>query len=239
MASLLEKVQLLLSADLNRLVDQALESNGTAVFQQHIRELQGMQNELTGQLGALGSDLAEMRRRGDEQQALLVKQDQELDTLLRTGLQEDALAAQDRLNQTRATAARLTEQVERLDGQFHELQETKARLDARLFALQHSEPEVTGLVEVVRARRLAADAGAALDDLAGARSADVARTIGSIRGRLAQAEAQIRDLEQRALAHGDTPEVLRRRDLENQLAARKARLGLAEPAAPSDAAPPK
>ncbi len=238
MASLLEKVQILLSADLNRLVDRALQSNETAVFQGHIRELQGMQEQLDGQLLSLQADLAGIRRRNEEQQAIVVQQDQEVDSLLRMGLQEDALAAQDRLNQSRALAASLTAQLERLESQYRELADTKTRLDARITALVHSEPEVNGLVEVARARRLGEQAGNRLDDLAGAgvpHDADTARTVGSIRNRLAQAEAQIQMLEQRALQHGETPDVLKRKELEDQLAARKARLGLAEPPATSGA----
>ena len=50
--------------------------------------------------------------------------------------------------------------------------------------------------------------------------------VNSIRSRLAEAEAQIRELEQHGLAHGETPEVLKRKELESQLEARKARLGL-------------
>ena len=111
MASLLEKIQVLISADLNRLVDRALQSNEPAVFQHHIRDLQSLQEQLSGQLAGLSADAAEMRRRSDEQQMLVIKQDQEVDRLLQAGLNEDALAAQDRLNQTRLAAARLTEQV--------------------------------------------------------------------------------------------------------------------------------
>lgn len=118
MASLIEKIQILLSADLNRVVDRALQSNESAVFQHHIRELQSLQAELASQLAALQAEVTEMRRRSDEQQALVVKQDQEVDSLLRMGLQEDALAAQDRLNQARSTAAQLTGQVDRLEARY-------------------------------------------------------------------------------------------------------------------------
>ncbi len=229
MASLLEKIQILLSADLNRVVDRALQSNETAVFQHHIRELQSLQTELAGQLAALQAEVTEMRRRSDEQQALVVKQDQEVDNLLRMGLQEDALAAQDRLNQARSTAAQLTGQVDRLEAQYAQLVETKARLDARITAFVQHEPEVTGLVDLARARSLEADTSASLENLAGTRDADVANTVNSIRNRLALAEAQMKQLEERALAHGETPDVLKRKELENQLEARKARLGLTEP----------
>jgi len=57
--------------------------------------------------------------------------------------------------------------------------------------------------------------------------------VGSIRNRLAVAESQLSELEQRSLSQGETPEVLKRKELEDQLEARKARLGLAEPPAPA------
>jgi phage shock protein A len=235
MASLIEKVQILLAADLNRLVDRALQSNEPALFQHHIRELQTMQEELGAQLVSVRAGITAMRRRSDEAQALAVKQDGEVDALLRLGVQEDALAAQDRLNATRSRAATLTAQVDNLEAQYAELIETKARLDARITALQQQEPEVSSLVGTARAQMLADQAGARLDDLeAGpaAHDADTARVVDSIRQRLAQAEARVQDLESHALAHGETPEVLKRKELEGQLEARKARLGMAEPPAP-------
>ena len=72
-----------------------------------------------------------------------------------------------------------------------------------------------------------------MDDLSGTGDADVDRVVGSIRNRLAVAESQLSELEQRSLAQGETPEVLKRKELEDQLEARKARLGLAEPPAPA------
>ena len=77
--------------------------------------------------------------------------------------------------------------------------------------------------------------------MAGTGDADVDRVVSSIRNRLDVAETQLAEMEQRGLACGETPDVLRRKELEAQLEARKARLGLAEPppaVAPVTAAPP-
>lgn len=226
MASLLEKVQILISADLSRLVDSALQSNEPAVFQHHIRELQSLQEQLGDQLAGASADIALMRRRSDEQQSLVVQQDQDVDGLLRAGLQEDALAAQDRLNQARLSAAKLTEQVERLEAQYAQLAEGRARLDVRVTALQQTEPEVGNLVSLARAKEATAATAQSLEDLAGTGDRDSARVVDSIRQRLAEATAKMQALEQRGLAHGETPEALKRKELESQLEARKARLGL-------------
>ena len=75
-------------------------------------------------------------------------------------------------------------------------------------------------------KQLTAAARESLDDLAGAGDPDAERVVSSIRTRLAEAEAQLEQLEQKSLARGETPEVLKRKELEAQLEARKARLGL-------------
>jgi phage shock protein A len=226
MASFLDKVQTLVKADLNRLVDRALANNETAVFQHHIRDLQGMQEQLTRQMVNLRAEITEMRRRSDEQQALVVQQDLEVDQLLRENLQEDALAAQERLNQSRLNAAKQSERLEKMEAEYAQLADTKAQLDARIETLARSEPEVEGLVSLARAKQHTADAMQSLDDLQGSGDPDVARVVNSIRSRLAEAEAQIAELEKRGLSQGETPEVLKRKELEAQLEARKARLGL-------------
>jgi hypothetical protein len=155
-----------------------------------------------------------------------------VDRLLQAGLQQDALAAQERLNQNRLVAGRSAENVERLEAEYAQLAETKSQLDARIMVLRLSEPEVEGLASAKRGKQAADAAGQKLDDITGAGDADVDRVVSSIRGRLETAELQLSELEQRSLSHGETPEVLRRKELEDQLEARKARLGLAEPPAP-------
>jgi len=79
-------------------VDRALESNEPAVFQHQLRELEKLQEQLNDQLVSVRAELSSLRQRNDKQQALVVKHDAEVDQLLQAGLQEDALAAQDRLN---------------------------------------------------------------------------------------------------------------------------------------------
>ena len=227
MASLLDKIQTLVSADINRLVDRGLgATNQEAMYRHHVRELQTLQEQLNDQMVSLRAEITQMHHRSEEQQALVAQQDAEVDQLLQLSLQEDALAAQDRLNQSRLNAGMTAERVERLESEYAQLAETKAQLDARIDSLVRSEPEVRSMLGLARAKQLTAAARASLDDLEGVGDPDAARVVGDIRSRLAEAEAQLEQLEQRGLAQGETPEVLKRRELEAQLEARKARLGL-------------
>ncbi len=226
MTSLLEKIQTLIAADLNQLVDSATRASEPAMFRQHLRDLQQMQEQLTEQMLNLQAQIAQMRRKSDEQQAVVTKQDLEVDQLLQTGLEEEALAAQDRLNQSRLLASQMLEKVERLEAACAKLVETKAQLDTRLLVLRQSEPEVEGLASARKGQRAADAASQRMDDLAGTGDADVDRVVSSIRNRLDVAEAHLSALEQSALARGETPDTLKRKELEAQLEARKTRLGI-------------
>jgi phage shock protein A len=227
MASLLEKIQTLVSADLNRMLDRGISStNQEALYQHHVRELQNLQEQLGGQMVSLRAELNQMKKRAQEQQALVAKQDAEVDQLLQAGLQEDAIAAQDRLNANRLAAATATERVERLESEYAQMEETKKALDTRIQTLVANEPAVRSMLGLARAKQLTAAARESLDDLSGAGDPDAEQIVGSIRTRLAEAEAQLEQLEQKSLARGETPEVLKRKELEAQLEARKARLGL-------------
>jgi hypothetical protein len=181
---------------------------------------------LGGQLVSLRAELNQMKKRSEEQQALVAKQDAEVDQLLQAGLQEDALAAQDRLNANRLQAATAAERVERLEGEYAQMEEAKKALDVRVQTLIVNEPAVRSMMGLARAKQLTAAARESLDDLEGSGDPDAERVVGAIRTRLAEAEAQLEQLEQRGLARGETPEVLKRKELEAQLEARKARLGL-------------
>ncbi len=226
MTSLLEKIQTLIAADLNQLVDSATRASEPAMFRQHLRDLQQMQEQLTDQMLNLRAQITQMRRKSDEQQAIVTKQDLEVDQLLQAGQEGEALAAQDRLNQNRLLASQMLEKVERLEAAYEKLAETKAQLDTRLLVLKQSEPEVEGLASARKGKAAAEAADQRMEDMAGTGDADVDRVVSSIRNRLDVAEAQLSALEQSALARGETPDVLKRKELEAQLEARKARLGL-------------
>lgn len=227
MASLLEKVRILIASETNRMVDRGLASTGDeAMYRHQVRELQSLQEQLTQQMVSLRAEITEMRRRSDAQNALVAQQDAEVDSLLQSSLQEEALAAQERLNLSRATAGQLAESVERLEAEYAQLAEAKSQLDARINTVIRSEPAVRGMLAVQRAKQLTGEAMRSLDDLAGTGDADATRVVNSVRGRLAEAEAQLAELEQRGLAQGETPEILKRKELEAQLEARKQRLGL-------------
>ena len=69
MATLLEKVQILVSANLHQLVDQALQSNSVAVYNYYIREIENNLDKLEDAVATVGGQVKTIRRKRDEYQA--------------------------------------------------------------------------------------------------------------------------------------------------------------------------
>ena len=66
MASLLEKIGTLISANLHYMVDEALKSNSIAVFDQYIRQVDNNLDELEDAAATVGGEARMLRRKYDE-----------------------------------------------------------------------------------------------------------------------------------------------------------------------------
>ena len=138
MASLLDKVKPLISADLNRWTDRALRSNEPALLQHQIRELQKTQEQVNDRLMTRGSSSTSCASAARSSKRLWSSRTPEVDQLLQAGLHEDAIAAQDHVNTSRMAAGQLSEQVERLETEYASMVEAKAQL-ARIAIMIQSE----------------------------------------------------------------------------------------------------
>jgi len=226
MASLLEKVQTLISANLHWLVDQALKQNSIAVINQYIREVEDNLEDLSEAVATVGGQVKTLRRKHDEFQAKAEDLDRNIDLFLHEGREDLATAAQSKYNSTQRLVATYAQQLEQMQREYQNLMDARLKLEAKLTTIRQEREQLEALLELAKSKEITARTIKSLDDLAGVGDPDIARVVTSIRERLAEAEAQIHELEQRGLAYGETPEVLKRKELENQLEARKARLGL-------------
>ena len=83
MASLLEKVQTLISANLHYLVDQSLKQNSIAVINQYIREVENNLDDLSEATATVGGNVKTIRRKHEEFQAKAAELDRNIDLFLR------------------------------------------------------------------------------------------------------------------------------------------------------------
>ena len=226
MASLLEKIQTLISANLHAMVDSALKANSLAVFDQYVREVEDNLENLEDAVATVGGELKTLRRKkaGLDQRA--DELDRNIDIFLREGKEDLALAAQSKLNSVNRLAQNYDEMLERQETEFQNLKDARLKLEAKLTTVKQEREELQALLDLARSKELTAKTIKSLDDLMGADDADVSRVAEGIRARLDKASARSEMLAGSLDAQMD--DVLEKSTLEAQLAERKARLGLGQ-----------
>jgi len=224
MATLLEKVRTLISANLHAIVDAALRSNSIAVVDQYIRQIEDNLEDLEDATATVGGQVKTLRRKLEEYRSKAEELDRNIDLFLKEGKDEVAAAAQSKLNSTQRLIANYEEQLARLEKEYEALQDARLKLEAKLTSIRQEREELQALLDLARSKELTARAISSLDDLAGSGDADVARIAESIRARLDKAAARTEMLATSLEAQMD--EILERHIIDQQLAERKKRLGL-------------
>ena len=224
MASLLKKIQTLISANLHALVDSALKANSLAVFDQYVREVEDNLDNLEDAEATVGGELKTLRRKKTDLDRQAAELDRNIDIFLREGKEDLALAAQSKLNSVTRLLQNYEEMVTRQEAEFKALKDARLKLEAKLTTVKQEREELQALLDLARSKEITVKTMKSLDDLVGSGDADVARVAETIRARLDKASAQSEMMAGSLDTQMD--EVLESSTLEAQLAERKARLGL-------------
>jgi phage shock protein A len=226
MASLLEKVGVLIRANLHSLVDQALKQNSVAVLDEYIRQAENNLEDLEDAAATVGGNVRTLERKHKEYQAKADELDRNIDILLTKGKDELAVAAQSKLNSTQRLADDYRVQWEQQQREYQALINAKLKLEAKLTTIKQEREELQALLELAKSKEITARAMQSLDDIVGVGDADIARIGDSIRARLDKASARSELAASRLEDQMD--EVLERGTIDIQLEERKRRLGLAD-----------
>ncbi len=226
MASLLEKVGVLIRANLHALVDEALKKNSVAVLDEYIRQAEDNLEDLEDAAATVGGNVRTLERKYKEYQAKAEELDRNIDLLLTKGKEELAAAAQAKLNSTQRLAEDYKAQWEQQQREYQSLINAKLKLEAKLTTIKQEREELQALLELAKSKELTAKAIRSLDDLVGVGDADIARIGNAIRARLDKASARSELAASRLEDQMD--EVLERSAIDMQLEERKRRLGLSE-----------
>jgi len=227
MASLLEKTQTLIQANLHAMVDKALETNSVAVMKQYIRDAEKNLDELEDAAATVGGEVKTLERKYQEYKKKADQLDRNIDTLLMQGKTDLARATQNELNSTRRLQEQYHEQWVRQQREYDALLNARLKLQARLTTIRQEQKELEALMRLAKSKEATVRAIKSLDDLAGVGDADMARLGESIRSRLDKASAHSEMYASRLDTQMD--EALGSAELDLQLEERKRRLGLAEP----------
>ena len=224
MATLLEKVSTLISANLHALVDQALKANSMAVIDQYIRQVEDHLEDLEDAAATVGGEAKSIKRKLADYEQKEGELDRAIDAFLVEGNETAATAAQSKLNSTRRLLETYKEQLERLEVEYQKLLEAKVKLEARLATMKQQREELQALLELAKSKEIAVKAMKSLEDFMGSGDSDIGRVAQSIYARLDKAttaaEMQAVGLDEQI------DDILDRSAIDNQLAERKKRLGL-------------
>lgn len=222
MATLLEKVSTLVSANLHALVDQALKANSLAVIDQYIRQVEDQLEALGDAAATVGAEIKSIRRKADEHQQKADKFDRAIDAFLGEGNETSAAATQSQLNSTLRLVATYHGQITTQEAEYQKLLDAKVKLEARLNTMRQQRTELQALLELAKSKELVTKTVKSLDDLMGSGDSDVDRIAQSIYARLdkANAASEIRsaDLDEQM------DRLLERDAIQRQLDERKQRL---------------
>lgn len=224
MASLLEKIGTLISANLHYMVDEALKSNSIAVFDQYIRQVENNLDELEDAAATVGGEARMLRRKYDEFAAKTAELDRNIDVFLSEGREELAAAAQAKFNSTKRLADSYKDQADRQQMEYQKLLDARLKLEAKLTTVKQEREELQALLTLAKSKEVSVKAIKSLDDLVGSGDADIARVADSIRARLDKAQAESDMVTSRLDRQMD--DVLERETLNRQLEERKRRLGV-------------
>lgn len=226
MASLLEKVSTLISANLHSIIDQALQSNSPAVIDQYIRQVENNLADLEDAAATIGGEVRSIQRKVHEFEQKAEEQDKAIDAFLVEGNEELAAAMQSRLNSTQRLVATYQEQLVRQKDEFDKLLGAKVKLEARMQTMKQEREELLALLELAKSKETTVKAIKSLDDLMGVGDSDINRIAQSIYARLDKASAAS---EMRAKSLDEEMDrVLDRSAINNQLAERRKKLGVTE-----------
>lgn len=226
MATLLEKVQTLISANLHEMVDKALETNSVAVMKQYIRDAENNLDALEDAAATVGGEVKSMERKYKEYKKKADQLDRNIDALLMQGKAELARAAQNELNSARRLQEQYHEQWVRQQREYESLLNARLKLQAKLQTIRQEQKELEALMRLAKSKETTVKAIKSLDDLMGVGDADIARLGESIRSRLDKASAHSEMYADRLDNQMDA--ALGSAELDLQLEERKRRLGLAE-----------
>jgi len=226
MASLLSKVQTLISANLHALVDNALKANSVAVLDEYIRQAEDNLDDLQDALVTVRGQVKTLKRKYELFQAESDQLDADIDRLLKLGKEDLAIAAQSQYNSKADMAQEYKEQWGKQQIEADKLGDARLKLEAKLTTIKQEREHLLALLELAKSKEIAAKTIRSLDDLEGVGDSDVARVGEQIRARLDRADAEI-EMESTSL-ETQIDDVLGTAHLEDQLGERKRRLGLAE-----------
>jgi phage shock protein A len=253
MTSILERLDDLIRGNLHRFVDRALERNSLILYDQDVRDMEDAIDHLEEATLTMYAAARANERRLEQHQAKLAELEAWVERLAAQGVpqtSERMMVAQGRVEAQQDLVAATQAQIERQQAQYETLSKQLAETKVSAETLKDVRPRLESLLALARAYRSVERVELTLDGLRGlSGDTEVAQVAEGVHRRLGEAEARLAAIE--GAADMEMMAELEQAQLEDQLAARRQRLGLApepeesqpsgpepSPTEPEDGGPP-
>ncbi len=222
---ILEKINILISANLHAMVDRALESNSVKVMDEYIRRADRDLDTLETQIVTVGGSVRTLKRKYEEMSAAAEKLDRNIDTLLTAGRTDQAARMQAELNTKQQQAQEYYQQWQSQEQEYKRMLDAKLKLEARLNTVRQEREHLQELMKLAEAKRATTRTIKSLNDIQGVGDADIRRIGDMIRERLDREDAEMEVASMRL--QDVVEETVEQSLVDQQLEERRRRLGLA------------
>ncbi|MBE2182627.1 MAG: PspA/IM30 family protein [Anaerolineae bacterium] len=222
MASIFEKINTLISANMHAMVDRALETNSVAVMDEYIRQAERDLKELEESTAQVGGTVRTLKRKYDEFAGSAEKLDRDIDTLILRGKDDLAGAAQSELNGKQQLAQEYYEQWQSQEKQYQVMLDMRMKLEGRLTTIRQEREHLRSLIELAEAKKITNKTIKSLDKLASNTDKDISGLAESIRQRLDNEDARLEMATENLKEQIDS--AVRSGEVERQLDERRRRL---------------
>lgn len=221
--TILDRVGLLISANVNALIDRALRANSPAVLDEYIRRMEDNLEALEDAAATVGGEARTLDRKHQEYFKQLGEIDRQINLALTQGKNDLATAAQSRFNTIERLAQSYGEQAAAQKREFDKLMGAKLKLEAKLTDVRHQREELLAMLQLAKSKeavnKAVRDVGTLTTETAGLEDMR-----DQIRKRLDIANAQA-EMDSSRL-ETQMEELLEQSTIDQQLAERRKKLGL-------------
>ncbi len=222
MASLFEKINTLISANLHGIVDRALESNSVQVMDEYIRQVERNLEALEDSAATVGGTVKTLKRKYEEFAASAEKLDRDIDTLIVKGKDDLAAAAQAELNTKQQLAQEYYEQWQDQEGQYQKMLAMRLKLESKLTTVKQEREHLRALIELAEAKKVTIKTVKSLDQLASTGDEQINSLAERIRSNIDREDARL-DMATAKLSE-QIEEAVQGGEIERQLEERRRRL---------------
>lgn len=224
MASLLQKLRILVKANLHDVADKALQKSDLAVYDAYIREAETEIREFKQTIAPMFAQVKTTRRRREALANKAAKLDLMVDRFLLQDERTEAMVTQKQLTSTLDLIKTYDASLERQVSAAEKLDDVRVKLEGRLAIAKQEREELSFLLELAKAKELSTKAMRSLDSLMGQGDGEVAQAAENIRRRLDHADAAW-EVQTSSLDH-QLDDAMHSLEVEAELAARMERLGI-------------